>query len=73
MFSRLINSQFLLKIQHKKRILMITCLFIVGFLLIAISTTEVLKQYGFYTALFASIIIGCTGTFGEAVILGNNL
>jgi len=66
---RFLNAKFLIKIEHKKRLIFNTFYLTVGYIIIgsvAIHYTEV----GFAFSLLASLILGSGSTFGESTVLG---
>jgi len=68
-FVRFLNSRFLIKIEHKKRIIFNTLYLAAGYIIIgsvAINYTEV----GFAFSLLASLILGSGSTLGESTNLG---
>ena len=78
---RFFNSQYLIKILHKKRIYAVLLLSslskfappsfatFIGFIIISVSNTAT-SSWGFYTALIGSALCGSMSSLGESVVVG---
>jgi hypothetical protein len=66
---RIINSKYLIKISHKKRIFAVLTISSIGFTVIAVSNMAT-SSWGFYTALLGSSLCGSMAALGEAVNIG---
>ena len=67
---RLVNAKYLLKVQHKTRILVCTILMLTGFFTIAMCCFYDTVSAMFWVSLMASILVGLGQALGESVILG---
>jgi len=71
---KILNSTLWLKVSHRMRFIITNGLFILGYCIISytylIDGSEV---YGFWLALFGTLVMGIASTFGETVMLGKIL
>ena len=73
-FTRWINSKYMLKMSHYSRVIIITIMFVLGFLIMSFTYTIPGEDtYGFYIALFGTLVIGTASTLGESVIIGKRI
>jgi battenin len=66
----MVNSKFLITVQHKYRIMAVTCLMVTGFMTIAICCFYDTISAMFWLSLLASILVGLGQALGESVTLG---
>ena len=72
--TRWINSKYLIKMTHYSRVVIIFVLFVTGFLIMSYTYTIPGKDtYGFFIALFGTLVIGTASTLGESVNIGKNI
>ena len=69
MFTRTINSKYLIKITHKRRIIAVVTMNVIGFTILGVSNL-VHAKWGFFFALSGAIIMGIGSSLGESVNLG---
>ena len=67
---RLVNSKYLIQVQHRTRILFCTILMLVGFFTIAMCCFYDTVSFMFWVSLLASILVGLGQALGESVVLG---
>lgn len=65
----IINSKYLIRIPHIKRILFMCVGSSIGFAIISFSTT-INHMWGFYLAIFGSVVCGIMQSLGECVMIG---
>jgi len=66
---KFLNSRFLLKIKHTKRIFLALSMSLAAYITIAISTRSQ-ESWGFYTALLGALLMGGANSLGEITNLG---
>jgi len=64
-----VNSSFLLKIAHMNKIRAMVSLCAFAYLCVGVSNL-ITSEFGFFLALFGSVVMGISGTLGEQTILG---
>lgn len=70
-FIRIINSKYLIKIPHVKRIAAVFVGALISDVILIVSTSAD-KIYGFYFSLVGSVLCGMMQAFGESVVLGKS-
>ena len=68
--TRIINSKFLIRMQHITRIIMVAICIVSSFVIIAFCCFYDTVQAMFWLSLLASVIVGIGSALGESVILG---
>lgn len=68
--TRIVNSSFFIRYQHRTRIMFVTGCIVASFLIIAICCFYESISAMFYLSLFASIVVGVGCALGESVNLG---
>jgi len=66
---KFLNSRFLLKIKHTKRIFLALSMSLSAYIILAISTRSQ-ESWGFYTALLGALLMGGANSLGEITNLG---
>jgi len=66
---KFLNSRFLLKIKHTKRIFLALSMALSAYIILAISTRSQ-ESWGFYTALLGALLMGGASSLGEITNLG---
>eukprot|EP00331_Platyophrya_macrostoma_P034167 CAMPEP_0176450396 /NCGR_PEP_ID=MMETSP0127-20121128/27121_1 /TAXON_ID=938130 /ORGANISM="Platyophrya macrostoma, Strain WH" /LENGTH=245 /DNA_ID=CAMNT_0017838063 /DNA_START=15 /DNA_END=752 /DNA_ORIENTATION=+ len=69
MFVKFVNSRYLLKIRHVVKIGMVVCLQLSAYTIIGCSTLAT-EKWGFFVAIFGSMIMGMASSLGEVTIVG---
>ena len=68
--TRIVNSKYLIRMQHMTRIIFVTITIVLSFLIIAICCFYHDVSAMFYLSLLASIVVGVGCALGESVNLG---
>ena len=68
--TRIINSKFLIRMQHISRIIMVAICIVSSFVIIAFCCFYDSVEVMFWFSLIASVIVGIGSALGESVILG---
>lgn len=68
--TRIVNSKYLIRVQHRTRIIFVTACIVLSFFTIAICCFFSDVAAMFYLSLFASIVVGIGIALGESVNLG---
>ena len=71
---KILNSTLWIKLSHSFRFNVTNVLFVISFVLISYTYTIPDDQvWGFWLALFATLIMGIASSFGESVMLGKKI
>ena len=68
--TRFVNAKYLIRTQHKTRIVFVTACIVVSFFIIALCVFESDIEAMFYVSLLASIVVGIGIALGESTNLG---